>query len=181
MTFSTPHPNVAFQGSLARTRGAAPSQGDEGHSSLPSPACQYRPSRGVLHLAFKPLLRTSQNSVMAKFAEFPFRNCLEIRNGSRIGAQKAAKRGQRSPDQLPLGAIEGCSRCLLLFSKQFRKVNSANFVITKFSEVASSVEFSHKLRSLREERRGASWIGRGRELRKGGVKGDERDGGVAPE
>src|SRR5215217_7605739 len=127
MTFSTPHPNVAFQGSLARTRGAAPSQGDEGHSSLPSPACQYRPSRGVLHLAFKPLLRTSQNSVMAKFAEFPFRNCLEIRNGSRIGAQKAAKRGQRSPDQLPLGAIEECSRCLLLFSKQFRKVNSPKF------------------------------------------------------
>src|SRR5215208_3212066 len=63
MTFSTPHPNVALQGSLARTRGAAPSQGDEGHSSLPSQACQYRPSRGVSHLAFKPLLRTSENSV----------------------------------------------------------------------------------------------------------------------
>jgi hypothetical protein len=45
----------------------------------------------------------------------------------------------------------------------------------------SSVEFSHKLRSLREERPGASWIGRERELQKGGVKGDERDGGVAPE
>src|SRR5215218_8996967 len=59
--------------------------------------------------------------------------------------------------------------------------NSANFAITEFCEVASSVEFSHKLRSLREERRGASWIGRGRELRKGGVKGDERDGGVAPQ
>src|SRR5215218_166350 len=71
MTFSTPHPNVAFQGSLARTRGAAPSQGDEGHSSLPSQACQYRPSRGGSQLAFKPLLRTSENAVMAKFAEHP--------------------------------------------------------------------------------------------------------------
>src|ERR687897_2834886 len=70
-TFSTPHPNVAFQGSLARTRGTAPSQGDEGHSSLPSQACQYRPSRGVSHLAFKPLLRTSENAVMAKFAQKP--------------------------------------------------------------------------------------------------------------
>ena len=65
------------------------------------------------------LCRTSEKFGNANFGEFPFRNCLEIRNGSRIGAQIAAKRGQRSPDQLPLGAIEECSRCLLLFSKQF--------------------------------------------------------------
>src|SRR5215216_3198282 len=32
---------------------------------------------------------------------------------------EAAKRGQRSPDRLPLGAKEECSRHLLLFSKQF--------------------------------------------------------------
>src|SRR5215217_5334533 len=50
---------------------------------------------------------------------------------------EAAKRGQRSPDRLPLGAKEECSRHLLLFSKQFRKVNSTklNFRFTEFSEV----------------------------------------------
>ena len=40
---------------------------------------------------------------------------------------EAAKRGQRSPDRLPLGAKEECSRHLLLFSKQFLKVNSPKF------------------------------------------------------
>src|SRR5215218_5849931 len=40
---------------------------------------------------------------------------------------EAAKRGQRSPDRLPLGAKEECSRHLLLFSKQFRKKSSAKF------------------------------------------------------
>src|SRR5215217_2447309 len=51
---------------------------------------------------------------------------------------EAAKRGQRSPDRLPLGAKEECSRHLLLFSKQFRKGLSANFALTEFSEVRSS-------------------------------------------
>src|SRR5215207_11039809 len=41
-----------------------------------------------------------------------WRNCLEIRNGSRIGATKAAKMGRRSPDRLPLGAKEARSRRL---------------------------------------------------------------------
>src|ERR687897_3550512 len=70
MTFSTPHPNVALQGNLARTRGAAPSEGDEGHSSLPSQSCQYRRLRGESHLSHlrrscepprTPSWRSSQN------------------------------------------------------------------------------------------------------------------------
>jgi hypothetical protein len=57
--------------------------------------------------------------VSAKFAEFAFRNFLEIRSGSRIGATKAAKRGRRSLDQPTPPAKEGHSRRLQLFSKQF--------------------------------------------------------------
>jgi hypothetical protein len=52
------------------------------------------------------------------------RNCLENRNGSRIGTTKAAKMGRRSPDQPTLGAKDVRSRRLQLFSKQFRKVCS---------------------------------------------------------
>src|SRR5215211_6613893 len=63
------------------------------------------------------------------------------------------------------------------------KVNppKLKFAYSALCEVASNVEFSHKLRSLREEHRGASWIGRERELQRGGAKGDERNRGVAPE
>jgi hypothetical protein len=61
-----------------------------------------------------------------------WRNCLENRNGSRIGATKAAKMGQRSPDQPTLGAKDLRSRRLQLFSKQFRKGCSANFASTGF-------------------------------------------------
>src|SRR5215217_956387 len=43
---------------------------------------------------------------------------------------EAAKRGQRSPDRLPLGAKEECSRHLLLFSKQFRNRYSRKFIST---------------------------------------------------
>jgi hypothetical protein len=34
-------------------------------------------------------------------------------------APKAAKRGRRSPDRLPLAAKDALSRCLQLFSKRF--------------------------------------------------------------
>src|SRR5215216_7037032 len=54
---------------------------------------------------------------------------------------EAAKRGQRSPDRLPLGAKEECSRHLLLFSKQFRKMNSPKFACKVFWEAATV--FSH--------------------------------------
>ena len=60
-----------------------------------------------------------------------WRNCLENRNGSRIGATKVAKRGRRSPDRLPLAAKEVRSRRLQLFSKQFRKGSSPNFAGTR--------------------------------------------------
>jgi hypothetical protein len=48
-----------------------------------------------------------------------WRNCLEIQNGSQIGATQAAKMGRRSPYQPTLGAKEVRSRGLQLFSKQF--------------------------------------------------------------
>ena len=53
------------------------------------------------------------------FREFPFRNCLENRNGLRIRATKATKMGRRSPDWPLLGAKVARSRRLHLFSKQF--------------------------------------------------------------
>jgi hypothetical protein len=65
----------------------------------------------------------------------PQRNCLEIQNGSRIGAPKAAKMGRRGPDRPPTPAKEVRSGGLQLFSKQFQKVNSANFASTAVSEV----------------------------------------------
>jgi hypothetical protein len=66
-------------------------------------------------------MRTSENAVKREFnfAEFPFRNCLEIQNGSQIGATQGAKMGRRSPYQPTLGAKEVRSRGLQLFSKQF--------------------------------------------------------------
>jgi hypothetical protein len=63
--------------------------------------------------------RTSENAVNAKFAELPFRNCLENRNGSQIGFPKASKRGLRGVDRPPLGGKNLRSRSLRLFSKQF--------------------------------------------------------------
>jgi hypothetical protein len=51
------------------------------------------------------------------------------------GAPKAAKMGRRSPDRPTAPAKEVRSRRLQLFSKQFQKVNSANFALTEFYEV----------------------------------------------
>src|SRR5215207_6989504 len=64
---------------------------------------------------------------MAKFAEFPFRNCLEIRDRSRMGAPRAAKRGGRSPNSGASCHQRGALRRFRLFSKQFQKGNSAKF------------------------------------------------------
>jgi hypothetical protein len=43
--------------------------------------------------------------------------------------------GRRSPDRPTAPAKEVRSRRLQLFSKQFQKVNSANFALTEFYEV----------------------------------------------
>src|SRR5215208_6279190 len=64
-------------------------------------------------------MRTSENAQQAKFAEFTFRNCLENRNGSRVMASKAPRRGRRGVDRQPLGGKNARSRGLRLFSKQF--------------------------------------------------------------
>ena len=48
-----------------------------------------------------------------------WRNCLNIRNRSRIGVTKVVKRGRRSPDRPILAAKEVRSRHLQLFSEQF--------------------------------------------------------------
>jgi|SRR5829696_3594114 len=48
-----------------------------------------------------------------------WRNCLENRNESRIGAPKAAKSERRELDLPPLAAKNTRSRSLQLFSKQF--------------------------------------------------------------
>ncbi len=48
-----------------------------------------------------------------------WRNCLDIRNRSRIGVTKVVKRGRRSPDRPTLAAKEVRSRRLQLFSEQF--------------------------------------------------------------
>jgi hypothetical protein len=77
------------------------------------------------------------------FRELPFRNCLEIRDRSRIGAPRAAKRGRRSPDSGASCRQRGAVRRLRLFSKQFPRVNSANFAITEFSEVAPALLTLH--------------------------------------
>src|SRR5215211_8013120 len=63
--------------------------------------------------------RTSQTPVEANFAEYPFRNCLEIRNESRSGDCRAARRGRRVV-YLPLLAPTTHPReAFQLFSKQF--------------------------------------------------------------
>jgi hypothetical protein len=64
-------------------------------------------------------IRSSENSVKAKFAEHPFRNCLENRDGSRIGAPKAVNRDRRSPNRPFPWRQEARPRRLWLFSKQF--------------------------------------------------------------
>jgi hypothetical protein len=48
-----------------------------------------------------------------------WRNCLDIRNRSRIGVTKVVKRGRRSPDRPTLAAKEVRSRRLQLFSELF--------------------------------------------------------------
>src|SRR5215203_1312927 len=55
------------------------------------------------------------------FAEFPFRNCLEIRDRSRMGAPRATNRGRMNPDSGASCRQRGAVRCLRLFSKLFRK------------------------------------------------------------
>src|SRR5215204_6254214 len=72
-------------------------------------------------------LRASENSVITKFVEFSFRNCLEIRDRSRMGAPRAAKRGGRSPNSGASCHQRGALRRFRLFSKQFRKGNSPKF------------------------------------------------------
>src|SRR5215218_1306098 len=47
------------------------------------------------------LCRTSEKFGNANFGEFPFRNCLEIRNGSRIGATKRP----RGVKEVPIGCL----------------------------------------------------------------------------
>jgi hypothetical protein len=49
--------------------------------------------------------------------------------GSEIGVPEAAKRGRKSPDRPPFAAQAARSRGLWLFSKQFRKVNSAKLAL----------------------------------------------------
>src|SRR5829696_8754098 len=72
------------------------------------------------------------------FRELPFRNCLEIRDRSRIGAPRAAKRGGRSPNSGASCHQRGALRRFRLFSKQFRKGNSAKFGCSKqFSEAST--------------------------------------------
>src|SRR5829696_1403821 len=67
------------------------------------------------------------------FRELPFRNCLEIRDRSRIGAPRAAKRGGRSPNSGASCHQRGALRRFRLFSKQFRKENSPKFAGTEYS------------------------------------------------
>jgi hypothetical protein len=43
-----------------------------------------------------------QNSVKPKFAEYPFRNCLENRDGFRNRGSGGRKEGRKSPDRPPL-------------------------------------------------------------------------------
>src|SRR5215204_5113093 len=67
-----------------------------------------------------------------------WRNCLEIRDRSRIGAPRAAKRGGRSPNSGASCHQRGALRRFRLFSKQFRKGNSAKFGCSKqFSEAST--------------------------------------------
>src|SRR5215213_6437130 len=70
-----------------------------------------------------------------------WRNCLEIRDRSRIGAPSAAKRGRRSPDSGASCRQRGTVRRLRLFSKQFRKVRSPKFACRSVLET-SEVGFS---------------------------------------
>ena len=72
------------------------------------------------------------------FGELSFRNCLEIRDGSRMGAQRAAKRARRGLDSGASCRHRGALRRLRPFSKQFRKGNSQKFAGTEFSEVRSA-------------------------------------------
>src|SRR5215204_7287560 len=57
-----------------------------------------------------------------------WRNCLENRVGSRIVVPKAAKWGPSRTDRPLPAAKEARLKGLRLFSKQFRKVNSAKFI-----------------------------------------------------
>ena len=64
-------------------------------------------------------MRTSDKAAKAKFAEPALRNCLEKRNGHRIGTLRAAKKALRSIDRPLLGAENVRLRSLRPFSKQF--------------------------------------------------------------
>jgi hypothetical protein len=52
----------------------------------------------------------------------------KIGMGCEVGVPDGAKRGRKSPDRALFAAREARLRGLRPFSKQFRKVNSANFV-----------------------------------------------------
>jgi hypothetical protein len=98
------------------------------YASTGSTFCGRVPILGRRNHYFSARIRVGLCRMLdTNFGEFPFRNCLEIRNGSRIGAPKAAKMGRRSPDRPTAPAKEVRSRRLQLFSKQFRKVNSRKF------------------------------------------------------
>ena len=55
-------------------------------------------------------MRVSEHPLGAKFAEIPFRNCLEIRNESRIGPSRAARRGLLNSSSPPIDANNAPSR-----------------------------------------------------------------------
>src|SRR5215203_448572 len=56
----------------------------------------------------------------------------KIGMGCEIGVPEAAKWGRKSPDRPLFAAQDPRPRGLRLFSKQFRKANSAKFAITEF-------------------------------------------------
>src|SRR5215212_648744 len=76
----------------------------------------------------------SLNTLRASYAIQPsaWRNCLEIRDRSRMGVRERPRRVEGVPIRVHLVATEARSRCLRLFSKQFRKRNSPKFAITEF-------------------------------------------------
>src|SRR5918994_4895964 len=72
-------------------------------------------------------MRTSENSVNAKFAEFPFRNCLENSWKASGRCVVGARRGRRVVYLPLLAALQAPLRDSFRISKQFRKGNSPKF------------------------------------------------------
>jgi hypothetical protein len=92
------------------------SVGESGAIQRSGQGCVER-SRGLED----PNLSLSAPPVCGPFLQLrsSWRNSLDIRNGSRVGATKAVKRGRRSPDRQILAAKEVRLRRLQLFPKQF--------------------------------------------------------------